>query len=1053
MKKLFTFTAVLLIAVTLMGQAPASFKYQAVLRDARGNIKANTATHIIFNILQGSATGTAVYSETHSVTTDGYGLINLALGKGTATNGALSAINWGIGTYFVKISVDGVEMGTDQLLSVPYALHAKTAEIITGGISEADPIFVAWNKSTGISIPASQIIDFQTKVTNNAAVLANTAKNSYPSADAAKLAAITGKNTGDQDLSGKVDKVTGKGLSTNDYTTAEKTKLATITGDQDLSGKVDKVTGKGLSTNDYTTAEQTKLAGIATGAEVNVNADWSAVSGDAQILNKPTITGTNTGDQDLSGKEDKTNKITSISGTSTDLQYPSAKLIYDQLALKVDKVAGKGLSTNDYTTAEQTKVSNLSGTNTGDQTLAGLGGVASNTTITGATKTKITYDAKGLVTAGADATTADIAASTNKNYVTDAQQTVINNTSGTNTGDNATNTQYSGLVSNATHTGDVTGATALTITDKAVTLAKMNDMATGSLIYRKTASTGVPEVQPLATLKTDLGLTGTNSGDQTSIVGITGTIAQFNTAITDGDLATGGGTATGTNTGDNAVNTTYSGLVSNVTHTGDVTGATVLTITDKAVTLAKMNDMATGSLIYRKTASTGVPEVQPLATLKTDLGLTGTNSGDQTLAGLGGVASNTAITGATKTKITYDAKGLVTAGADATTADIAASTNKNYVTDAQQTVINNTSGTNTGDNATNTQYSGLVSNATHTGDVTGATALTITDKAVTLAKMNDMATGSLIYRKTASTGVPEVQPLATLKTDLGLTGTNSGDQTSIVGITGTIAQFNTAITDGDLATGGGTATGTNTGDNAVNTTYSGLVSNATHTGDVTGSGALTIANKVTMIATAPVSITGSPTVIASNPVAISITAATTSAAGSMSASDKTKLDGYAKHTIGEVYGGGIVFYVYDGGQHGLIAATVDQSTAIRWYAGTSTYTMAKAVGVGAGKANTAIIIANQGNGDGSTYAARICNEYSVTVGDVTYGDWYLPSKFELNLLNLQKTVVDTAYDWYWSSTEDSDTNAWAQGLWGGSIPESAWKGNIATFHVRAVRAF
>jgi hypothetical protein len=68
-----------------------------------------------------------------------------------------------------------------------------------------------------------------------------------------------------------------------------------------------------------------------------------------------------------------------------------------------------------------------------------------------------------------------------------------------------------------------------------------------------------------------------------------------------------------------------------------------------------------------------------------------------TAAQTGAVESNTAITGATKTKITYDAKGLVTSGADATTADIAASTDKNYVTDAQQTVIVNTSGTNTGD--------------------------------------------------------------------------------------------------------------------------------------------------------------------------------------------------------------------------------------------------------------------------------------------------------------------------------------------------------------------
>ncbi len=137
MKKIFAFTAALIIAATLMGQAPSSFKYQAVLRDARGNIKANTATNIIIAILQGSATGTTVYSETHSVTTDGYGLINLELGKGTATIGTMSAINWGAGVYFVKVTVDGVEMGTGQLLSVPYALYAaKAANGFSGSYSD-----------------------------------------------------------------------------------------------------------------------------------------------------------------------------------------------------------------------------------------------------------------------------------------------------------------------------------------------------------------------------------------------------------------------------------------------------------------------------------------------------------------------------------------------------------------------------------------------------------------------------------------------------------------------------------------------------------------------------------------------------------------------------------------------------------------------------------------------------------------------------------------------------------------------------------------------------
>lgn len=146
------------------------------------------------------------------------------------------------------------------------------------------------------------------------------------------------------------------------------------------------------------------------------------------------------------------------------------------------------------------------------------------------------------------------------NYVTDAEKIVIGNTSGTNTGDNAVNSNYSGLVTNATHTGDVTGATALTIAAKAVTLAKMDDVATSSVFYRKTAGTGAPEVQTLATLKTDLGLTGTNSGDQTSIVGITGTMAQFDTSVSDGNIVYQS----------QALGTPSSGTVTNLTGTASI---------------------------------------------------------------------------------------------------------------------------------------------------------------------------------------------------------------------------------------------------------------------------------------------------------------------------------------------------------------------------------------------------------------------------------------------------------------------------------------------------
>jgi hypothetical protein len=185
-------------------------------------------------------------------------------------------------------------------------------------------------------------------------------------------------------------------------------------------------------------------------------------------------------------------------------------------------------------------------------------------------------------------------------------------------------TKLDGIATNANnythpnHTGDVTstGDGATVIANNAVTLAKMANVATGTLFYRKTASSGNPEVQTLATLKTDLGLTGTNSGDQTSIAGITGTKAQFNTAVTDGTFLYVGDVTT------------------NATHTGDVTGATVLTIANDVVTNAKLANVATGTIKGRVTAATGDPEDLTAAQVRTLL-----NVADGATANAGTVTS------------------------------------------------------------------------------------------------------------------------------------------------------------------------------------------------------------------------------------------------------------------------------------------------------------------------------------------------------------------------------------------------------------------------------
>ncbi len=159
--------------------------------------------------------------------------------------------------------------------------------------------------------------------------------------------------------------------------------------------------------------------------------------------------------------------------------------------------------------------------------------------------------------------------------------------------------------------------------------------------------------------------------------------------------------------------------------------------------------------------------------------------------------------------------------------------------------------------------------------------------------------------------------------------------------------------------------------------------------------------------------------------------------------------------IGDSYQGGIIFWLDATGQHGLIAATSDQSTGVQWNNGTYRYTGTTGDGLYAGTMNTAMIVATQmADNQTGDFAAKICADYSVTVGGVTYGDWYLPSKYELNLLYLQKTVFGGfASAYYWSSTEINNNDAWVQDLSVG-VPNSWGKldANYAIY-VRAVRAF
>jgi hypothetical protein len=145
MKNLILLIIGLFLITGIMAQAPQAFKYQAVARDVAGNVLANKMISFRISILPGSTSSGAVYSETHTKSTNSFGLIDLEIGNGTIVTGSISDIDWSSNIYFIKIEMDPLGgsafqmMGTSQLLSVPYALHARTVEVDQVDDADSDP--------------------------------------------------------------------------------------------------------------------------------------------------------------------------------------------------------------------------------------------------------------------------------------------------------------------------------------------------------------------------------------------------------------------------------------------------------------------------------------------------------------------------------------------------------------------------------------------------------------------------------------------------------------------------------------------------------------------------------------------------------------------------------------------------------------------------------------------------------------------------------------------------------------------------------------------------
>jgi uncharacterized protein (TIGR02145 family) len=163
MKKLFTILSAVYITVNVAAQSPEKMTYQAVIRDGSNNLVSSNVVGMQISILQESTTGAVVYAETHTPTSNINGLVSIEIGGGTVVSGIFASIDWSNGPYFIKTETDPTGgtsytiIGTSQLLSVPYALYAKTADSIAGGLIETDPIFEA---SPSFSITNDDIVNW-----------------------------------------------------------------------------------------------------------------------------------------------------------------------------------------------------------------------------------------------------------------------------------------------------------------------------------------------------------------------------------------------------------------------------------------------------------------------------------------------------------------------------------------------------------------------------------------------------------------------------------------------------------------------------------------------------------------------------------------------------------------------------------------------------------------------------------------------------------------------------------------------------------------------------
>jgi len=1025
-----------------------------------------------------NAQGGLDYEETQQITTDEYGLVNVAIGAGaqaqagnsTSIYKSFDSVNWNSSVKSLKVSVSYdacssfKQVSSQALNYTPYALYAEAVDY--KNVREAPTKLSQFSNDAGYLIP-KDLDPLKTDIKTNSSQIATANQNIADNKQASEATflvvnqSITSLDTKVADNKKSSDaaflivnqSITSLDTKVADNTTAIKANTSSITTiNTKLTDQQNQIVDNRNQINATSNSLNTQIGGLQ-GQLNTTNSTVSNLTGAAEVV---------------SNKSTETN----LGGANpSDQLYPSQKAAKAYVDQVVSQIATSGVP--DATTLAAGKVQ-LSGD---------LAGTATSPTVPALANKENSSNKSTSVQTDGSSNTKYPSVKAVKTYVDQATMGTALQATVDGKADKASPT-FTGTPVLPTGTTGITQSTSDNSTKLATTA--FVQAATVGIALQATVDAKADKLSPTFT-GTPTAPTPTLGDNSTKLA---------TTAYVDAQVSAGAAEASSSAKGIVQLTGALGGTASSPTVPGLALKANT---SDVTTSLATKEDASNKSNSALGTSTTLFPTQNAVKTYvdgqissATIVDADASTKGKLQLAGdLAGSALSPSVVKLRGTPIssvapttaghvlTYDVNGSATWAAPANSANTISgvvpvanggtglssvtnggavyATSSSALTTGTLPITAGGTGASTANSALNALAPDQTSNSgkylTTNGTNTSWSGVTATSYSGTLPVLNG-GTG-----QTTIAGIQSILGLAGTKVAIGADAGGSNQGTLSVAVGNNAAQSG----QGSQSVAIGYAAGqTNQGANAVaiggystssfaNSTAIGYMATTTaaNTIQLGGDGVVTGSTAITNVKTTGTLTAGTVTY----PNAHNSTAGQvlTINAGGTASWSTTSSGSSGTHTIGEVYGGGIVFYVWDDGAHGLIAATADLGSKKWGTDGTLIYSIRD--GIGAGKYNTERIIQNIKSSDiGYTsdytqYAAYVCATYK----GGNFADWYLPSKYELNLLYLQKTVVGGFSGYYWTSSEYASRDVTHQDFTSGD--NSGGMTKSLTRNVRPIRSF